>query len=415
MAFGRTKPLAVLVVDDDEFVRKVVTRQLEDLGATVSVAGNGKEARESLRERGPFELVISDLQMPDMDGIELLRDFADLQPAAALVLMSSVDATTLEAAELLARTRELRYLGSLRKPVSPAAFKALLEKLEETPAPKRIVAPPQPLPAITQDDLRHAIARGEIDVYAQPKVDVATGSLVGAEALARWLRPDGSVASPAVFIEPAERWGLMPELTRLVLRQAFAGCALWRDAGLVLDIAVNIPPSCLGQLDLPESIAAEAARHGLDPGQVVLEITESSLMNDAADLLDVVTRMRLRGFHLSVDDFGTGYSSLERLKRLPFTELKVDRAFVNGCARDDKLRSIVDSTVRLARALRLSTCAEGVESQADLEVIRELGCDVAQGYFYGKPMPKQALPAWAAGRSSGGMALRPGPYLAKRG
>lgn len=414
MALGRDKPLAVLVVDDDEFVRKVVTRQLEDLGATVSVAGNGKAACESLRERGPFDLVISDLQMPDMDGIELLRDFADLQPFAALVLMSSVDAATLEAAELLARTRELRYLGSLRKPVAPAAFKALIDQLDEAPTPQRVGAAPPPLPVVTREDLRRAIAEGEITVYVQPKIDVATGALVGAEALARWLRPDGSVAPPAVFIEPAEHWGLMPELTRLVLRQALAGCALWREAGLALDIAVNIPPSCLGQLDLPESIAREAAAHGVDPGQVVLEITESSLMNDAANLLDVVTRLRLRGFHLSVDDFGTGYSSLERLKRLPFTELKIDRAFVNGCARDDKLRSIVDSTVRLARALRLSTCAEGVESQADLEVVRELGCELAQGYWYAKPMPRQALPAWAAGRSPSGVALRPGADLVKR-
>jgi EAL domain-containing protein (putative c-di-GMP-specific phosphodiesterase class I) len=345
-----------------------------------------------LREQGPFDIVISDLKLPGVDGIELLRDFAETQPTAALVVMSSVDAKTLAAVEQLAQARRLRLLGSLAKPIAAGTLKAMLDRYDSLPAPVARLARVE----VTPEALRAAFAAGEIDVYVQPKVDLATGTLAGAEALVRWLKPDGTVLSPDVFLGVAERAGLMDELTDLVVRQALAACGRWQAQGLHTSISINIPMASLDALDLPDRIAEEAKRNGVQTDHVILELTETGVMKDLARSLDVVTRLRLRGFRLAVDDFGVGYSSLERLKDFPFTELKLDRAFVDGAARDSGVRRIAESSIQLARSLQLHTCAEGVETAADLEVMRALGCELVQGYFLSRPMPKDDLPAWAA-------------------
>jgi EAL domain-containing protein (putative c-di-GMP-specific phosphodiesterase class I) len=385
----------VLVVDDDEFVRLVLERQLTWLGARVSTARDGDGARRVLREQGRFDIVLCDLKMPGVDGVELLRDFAETQADAALVLMSSCDARTLAAAEQLARARDLHLLGTVSKPIGTATLKSLLERFEQLgpaarkPSPHRVGEP------VAAEALRAAIAAGEIDVYMQPKVDLETGELAGAEALARWIKPDGMVVMPDAFLGVAERAGLMDDLTDLVVRQALAACGQWQAHGLRTSVSINIPASGLERLDLPELLAAQARHHGVEPDRVVLEITETGAPNDLARSLDVVTRLRLRGFRLAVDDFGMGHSSLERLRKMPFTELKLDRAFVDGAARNPELRSIVESSIQLARSLHLNTCAEGVETRADLDVMRALGCDAVQGFLLSHPMPKDRLPAWA--------------------
>lgn len=396
----------VLVVDDDDFVRLVVERQLTRLGARVSTAQDGGSARRAMREQGKFDIVLCDLKMPGVDGVELLRDFAQSQPEAALVLMSSCDARTLGAVEQIAQARDLRLLGTVPKPMGAATLEGLLERFERQgptapkPSPRHADEP------VTAEALREAIAAGEIDVYVQPKIDLVTGQLAGAEALARWLKPDGTVVMPDAFLGVAERSGLMDDLTDLVARQALSACGQWQAQGLRTSIAINIPASGLERLDLPGLLAAEARHHGVNPDQVTLEVTETGVARDVTGSIEVVTRLRLRGFRLAVDDFGMGHSSLERLHHMPFTELKLDRAFVCGAARNTELRSIAGSSVQLARSLRLTTCAEGVETPDDLEVMRALGCELAQGYYVSRPMPKDRLVAWAAERQA---ALRAPP------
>lgn len=388
---------SVLVIDDDEFVRGVLSRQLAVLGARVTTAHDGDSARQALRQQDAFDIVLCDLKMPGVDGVELLRDFALAHRGAALALMSSCDVRTLAAVEQLARARGLPLLGCLSKPVGTATLKALLQRFEERgAAADRASVPDGAAEPASAEALRAAIAAGQIDVYIQPKVDLGSGRLAGAEALARWLKPDGTVVMPDAFIGVAERAGLMDALTDLVLRQALGACGAWQAQGLRTSIAINISASSLERLDLPERIAAEAARHGVSPDRIILEITETGVMRDLARSLDVVTRLRLRGFRLAVDDFGMGYSSLERLRHFPFTELKLDRAFVDGASRDAGVRSIAESSIQLAHSLRLRTCAEGVETEADLDVMRALGCELVQGYFLCRPMPKAQLPEWAA-------------------
>jgi EAL domain-containing protein (putative c-di-GMP-specific phosphodiesterase class I)/ActR/RegA family two-component response regulator len=388
---------AALVVDDDEFVLSVVARMVQKLGAEVVTAADGQTARRILGEARRFDLVICDLKMPGLDGIELLRDFASLQASAALILMSSADAKTLRAAEQLAQARQLHILGTLQKPVSSAALNQLIARIGE---PEQAPAAPKAGTEISVAELRAALEAGEIDVYMQPKVGLRSGRLAGAEALARWLKPDGRVLMPSGFVPLAEQNGLADALTQLVVRKSLAAQQEWRAHGLDIPVSVNLPIDSLDHLDLPEQLSAETARYDTAPDKLILEITESGVMKDLARSLDVVTRLRLRGYRLSIDDFGTGYSSLEQLKRFPFSELKIDRAFVDGASRDPSLRSIAESSIRLARALNLKTCAEGVETEADYELMRELGCDLVQGFYVARAMPKLDLPRWALAREA---------------
>jgi EAL domain-containing protein (putative c-di-GMP-specific phosphodiesterase class I) len=384
---------SALVIDDDEFVRSIVGRMLTRLGADVTTASDGHTARQELGSGRVFDLVVCDLKMPGVDGIELLRDFADLQGEAGLILISSTDARTLRAAEQIAQARQLNILGCLQKPVSSSELGQMVGQI----GARRKRAQGQRFDVKTDPDtLRIAIEHEQIDVYMQPKIALASGQVAGAEALARWILPDGRVLGPGTFIGVAEQAKLLDPLTQLVIRQTLRAQQQWHREGFDIPVSINIPIESLEHLDLPERLDTELGMHGSAPDQVVLEITETGVMRELAHSLDVVTRLRLRGYRLSIDDFGTGYSSLEQLARFPFSELKIDRAFVDGASRDNSLRSIVESSIRLAKALKLKTCAEGVETAEDYTLMRDLGCDLVQGFYIAKPMPKLDLPRWAS-------------------
>lgn len=386
---------SALVVDDDELVCAIVAQTMEQFGVDVVTASDGVAARRLLGTARRFDLIVIDLRMPGMDGIELLRDLSVLQDDVALILISAVEPRVLRAAEQIAHARQLHLIGSLPKPISPIDLGLLVQQVTPRTKPVR----PDWIPPVPPDELREALANEEINVYAQPKLSL-TGHFVGAEVLARWIRPDGKVLLPSAFLVTAEQHGLLDELTRAVFRQALRAQRLWRDQGLTTTISINLPSDSLDQLDLPEKLDAEVSQNGTLAEQVILEITESGVMRDLARSLDVVTRLRLRGYRLSIDDFGIGYSSLAQLARFPFSELKVDRAFVHGASKDQSLRSIVEASVRLAQDLKLMTCAEGVETQADYELIRDLGCDSVQGFYVARPMPTHELPNWVRTRDS---------------
>lgn len=387
---------AALVVDDDAFVCRMLANQLASLGVTrVVTAADGEQACRALSTQGPFDVMTCDLQMPGTDGIELLREVNRIQPDLALILISGVDRKVLNSVEDLARARKLRLLGTIEKPVGLSALRTLLDQLN---APMRLRMVTQAKDEITVSELRAAIQNEEIDIYVQPQISASTGALVGAEALARWHSPRRGLIAPAGFIDFAERNGLIDELTDLICRKALAACANWHEQGLTIRISINISYSSLGHLDLPERITALCMLHGLAPQQVVIELTETCIMQNLVSSLDVLTRLRLRGIALAIDDFGTGHSSLTQLKRIPFNELKIDQTFVNVATRDAECRHIIESSIRLASDLGLRSVAEGVETAADTRLLRELGCDLLQGYFIAKPMPKGELVNWERAR-----------------
>jgi diguanylate cyclase (GGDEF)-like protein len=236
-----------------------------------------------------------------------------------------------------------------------------------------------------------ALTRGELVLYYQPKLDLATSTVLEVEALVRWQHPRHGLLTPDAFLGLAEHTGLIDELTMNVLDQALAQQAQWSREGLELDIAVNVSATSLRDEGLPDKILSAMLRWGVAPSRLTFEITETSLMADPGRAIEVLDRLQQLGSGVSVDDYGTGFASLAYLRELPVNELKLDRSFLAGIPGDTKALAIVRSTIELAHTLGLRIVTEGVETQDALDLITALGCDAAQGYLIGRPVPAGQL------------------------
>ncbi|CAD6873838.1 putative bifunctional diguanylate cyclase/phosphodiesterase [Methylomonas fluvii] len=243
-------------------------------------------------------------------------------------------------------------------------------------------------------ELRQAIEKEQLHIYYQPKVSVQTGQVYGAEALVRWQHPKHGFISPDEFIPMAERTRVIKHLTAWVLKQSFRHCAEWRKRGWELIISVNLSAKDLHDPELPDVMAGVAAAANIKPGWMMLEITESSIMTDPERAMEVIQRLNEMGYKLSIDDFGTGYSSLAYLKRMPLTELKIDKSFVVDLLHSENDAVIVKATINLAHNLGLQVTAEGVETQEIMDKLSTYQCDLAQGYLFSKPMPFADFGAW---------------------
>jgi diguanylate cyclase (GGDEF)-like protein/PAS domain S-box-containing protein len=243
-------------------------------------------------------------------------------------------------------------------------------------------------------ELRRAINEDELVLHFQPSIDLATGEVCGAEALVRWQHPSHGMLAPGEFIELAEVSGTIQALTRWVLRHAVETVCEWREAGIELPIAVNLSVRNLYDLELPAWLGNLLADRGVDAARLVLEITETELMDDPLYAMEVLGKLKALGAATSIDDFGTGYSSLAYLKNLPIDELKIDRSFVGTMVSDESDLTIVRSIIDLSHNLGLDVVAEGVEDASTLEQLAQMGCDRAQGYFLSRPMPAEQVLAW---------------------
>ncbi|CAB3746352.1 membrane protein [Burkholderia sp. MSh2] len=246
-------------------------------------------------------------------------------------------------------------------------------------------------------DLRFAIERGELMLHYQPKFEAPDGPIVGVEALVRWMHPARGMISPAQFIPLAEKTGLIVPIGSWVLNEACRQMRVWRDAGHVgWNVAVNLSALQFNHERLVQSVREALERHALEPGCLTLEITESTAMRNADTSLRILEQIHAMGVRISIDDFGTGYSSLLYLKRLPASELKIDRGFVSELAQDTEDAAIVSAIIALGQTLNLKIVAEGVETVAQQQFLTQLGCDSLQGYLLGRPMPAEHFTAAAA-------------------
>lgn len=384
--------IRILVLDDDQFILKLLVRMLANLGYTsVSTCDSGQAALASIDSpQGAPDLILLDLNMPEMDGLEFVRHLLDRQYNGSLILVSGEDERMQQAAEKLARGHKITVLGHLHKPVSPEGLAKLLGNWSAS-TPNEAQAE---MKIYDADELRQGIASGELVNYYQPKVLMSTGRVVGVEALVRWRHPQDGIVLPEQFISVAENHGLIDELTRVVLTNAFAQAMLWQQSGLNLHMAVNLSMQSMTSLEFPDMIAAIAAKAGLPPQMVELEVTESWLMADLRTPLEILSRLRLKRFRISIDDFGIGNSSLAQLRDLPFDELKIDHTFVHGACSNENLRAMFNASLDLAKKLELGVVAEGVEDREDWDFVARRGCDIAQGYFIARPMPGADLLAW---------------------
>lgn len=369
---------SALVVDDDPLLQRLVCSLMERRGFQVRGASSVAEARDRLVEFSP-DVIVLDLALGDEDGVDVLEHLAKLGSGAAILPVSGFDRRVLRSAVHLGRSLGLNVLEPLRKPFTSAQ---LTEALDSIPADMLPVA---------ESELAQALTDDRLELRYQPKVNLETGQVTGAEALARWTDARRGPVSPDRFIAVAEEGELIHALTRRVLEVALADCAAWRAAGHDIGVSVNISARSLSDPDLPAQLEEEARRHDLPTDALTLEITETVAMRDVDTTMKLLTRLRLRGFALSLDDFGTGYSSLVELHRMPFSELKIDQSFVTGLSTDADAATITRAMIGLGHALGLEVVAEGVEDEKVARALREMGCDHAQGYLYDRALDARSL------------------------
>ena len=391
-----------LVVETDAFQRWLMKRTLEDLGAReVFQAADGPAALEIFRgvDR-PIDVMVCDPAMSGMDGMALMRNVAMAGLPLSLIIASALDPSFMAPVEVLAHACGMKVLGAVPKPVTAKAFSRALRGCgsEKRMAPGSRV----PIPAFTIEEMVAGLANDEFEPFFQPKVELRTGRVRGVEALARWRHPRAGIVPPHVppyaFIKQLEDHGQIGRLTWVMLEKSSAWCRRWRAAGMDATVAVNVSAKSLTDLFFAERALEVIARQGLDPGDVVFEVTESHALGPDGKGIENLLRLRLQGFGLSIDDFGTGYSSLQQLTRVAFSEIKIDQSFVRGATAREASRVILDSSLEMARRLGVVAVAEGVETQAEWEMLRSLGCEFAQGYFIAAPMPGDELVEWVRGR-----------------
>ncbi|MEQ8408471.1 MAG: EAL domain-containing response regulator [Gammaproteobacteria bacterium] len=379
---------SILIVDDDQFCLELTRELLAAMGYNrISIASDGHKALELLDgSETDFYIIVCDLNMPRMNGVEFIRQTRDKGFSGGIILLSGENPRMLETAYGVANAHAVNLLGALPKPVDPQKLKSLIEGFKPASEQKTGYTPQEP---ITETQLREGIEGSKTDqvlLVFQPKVEVKSGNIIGVETLARWWNKDRGILGPAAFIPLAEEKGLIDALTNTIFTKAVLQASAWEAQKIDLRAAINFSVNSFSSLKFCDFLNATVRQFNVDPQRLILEITETQAMSIPVDCLSSIIGVRLNGFGLSIDDFGTGNSSLAQLKNIPFTELKVDRAFVNGAAQNASSRAILEASISLARKLDMQVVAEGVETRDDWDLAEELGVDYVQGFYCARPM-----------------------------
>lgn len=387
----------LLVVDDDLVQRTVIGKIGAKLGYDTIIASSFDVA-SGLLQSSTFDVMTLDLSLGEHDGIELLRLISDRKlHAISIVIISGCDERIVNSTRRVAEALHLSLAGSLVKPLD-------LDQLREAlllPARRRVAASVDKMPPlITRERIVQGLKTGEFSVEFQPKVELDSGRVIGAEALARWRTPEFGIVSPVDFIPAAERFGLMPDLTETVLRSAMAQGRAFVELYPGFTVAVNVSGSLMSDLSFPERIEEVLQREGVPAHCLIVEITETTAMADVERAMDVLVRLRIKNIGAAIDDFGTGYSSLAALARLPFNELKIDQSFVRGCENDQDMMKIVEGSVALARAFNMKVTAEGIDKRETLIRIKQVGCDIGQGFLFAPSLNVDRATRWISNRNS---------------
>jgi EAL domain-containing protein (putative c-di-GMP-specific phosphodiesterase class I) len=363
----------LLAIDDEKGLLAIVQEVGRNAGYDVVATSDATYFLQQTREWHPT-LVLMDLQMPDVDGVELLRAMAAEKLRAPIVLMSGVEDKVLRTVGDLGTDLGLNMRGVLGKPIRMETFR---RTLDEHAAPNG---------SHRSDELRNGIATGQLVLHYQPLVRLASRDLIGFEALVRWNHPHEGLIQPDFFIPLAEEHGMIDDLTWTVVRLAVEQAARWAES-LAVPISVNLSATNLNDEAFPDKLALMCKEHGVSPKQISLELTETATSRDAMSLKAILSRIRLKGFRLAIDDFGIGYSSMMQLRSLPFSELKIDKSFVADMLHSEDAGIIVDAILALAGAFRMDVVAEGIETEAQLAALIKRGAVVGQGYLIARPAP----------------------------
>lgn len=382
--------MRLLVFDDDAASGRLVVRLAVLAGLKAEAVTNAAAFERSLAAAPP-EIIVLDLQLGGTDGVEQLRFLAARRYTGSIIVMSGFDPRVLEATSTVARNLGLNIVAALPKPIRVTSLEQILEQQRTIPRP------------LSGEGLLGAIRNHELTLEYQPIVSRRPKTLKKLEALLRWDHPTLGRVLPSEFLPIAEAdKNVIDALTNWVIGDAVQAWRLLRERGVTTPIAVNVSTLNLHDLSFPDRIAGRLAEGGMPASQLCLEITETAASLDAARMMDVLTRIRLKGMQIAIDDFGTGYSSLKALRQLPFSEVKIDQSFVSDMTTSSDSRAIVKSIVDLAANMEMETIAEGVETEETARLLEQFNVDALQGFLFARSMPIDDVPAWLAMWTKGG-------------
>ncbi|RQP21917.1 EAL domain-containing response regulator [Piscinibacter terrae] len=381
------------VVIDDAHQAWTVGRALQDAGWNLSGIANGMKGARDLLRCVPHtpDVVVTGLRFQDGDGLQLVRLLGGLPAAPSIFIASHQQRAVIKAAVALAQASAVPVVGVAEQPVDAQAIAATLGRVEfKTP---RRAAQPRPQ-ELSVDEVRALMAQGAIAPWLQPKVRVDTCEVVGFEALMRAQDAEGRLITPDRLIGPLAAGGLLDQASMQMARQTidFVGHCL--SEGMAISASINISMQSLANFGFCQELVRAVDAIELDPSWITIEITESETMCDLAQVIENTARIRMLGFNLAIDDFGTAYSSFFQLSQIPFSELKIERAFVTGLGEDPARQAIVRACAQLGSSLGLQVVAEGVENASELAAVRQCGCSQVQGYLVSRPMPPQLAFDW---------------------
>jgi len=395
------KPTRLLILDDELPIGRLLVRVARAIGWQGASTASVAEFQALVRAAHP-DVILLDLHLGAADGIEQLRFLHAERYRGSIVLMSGFADRVLDAARRLGMSLGLVVVAVIQKPATVEQIRAVLGSIQgDRRDDLAALAPSERVPPsceqLSAARLGQAVADGELRLTFQPIVGGVSRTVEKLEALARWHHPERGVVMPDEFIPLGEQdVDVIDRLTLWVVRTAIEQSKLLRRLAFPATIAVNLSAKNLRSLDFPDQIAALVADLGASPADLTLEITESAATEDPNVTIDILTRLRLKGFGLAMDDFGTGFSSLKALLNSPFSELKIDKSFVANALTSREARVVVKQVARLARDLGLKTVAEGVETQSVVDQMLEFGVDSIQGYHISRPLQADQLPAWLA-------------------
>ncbi|WP_267983421.1 EAL domain-containing response regulator [Flocculibacter collagenilyticus] len=371
----------IIVVDDDPFFMKFINDKLQALGIVhVQTFLDPTIALPKLtHSSNKNDLLFIDLQMPQIDGIQLLKLLGERQFQGQIIIMSGFEKKILNMAEQIAKQYHLSVVGQLHKPFTSAQLQSLLLEVdknihnEDVAIHERSVVP--------FDISQFTLTEANLITMVQPQVSIQDEAIVGYEVLSRLSLEDETIIMPDQFIPAFEQSNRMAEFNEVLFQRVFKRFTNYRDKRISINLSVN----SLAEQDIVGLLSSYIQQYDIDPNQVVVEIIESCIADDILNTQESLMRLRLLGVHLSIDDYGAGYSTMKQLSDFPFQELKIDRAYISRCETSPHNQALIKNTIDMAKSLNMTTVAEGVETVAELNTLKQLGVNTVQGFYYSRP------------------------------
>ncbi|GAA5316562.1 MAG: EAL domain-containing response regulator [Candidatus Pelagadaptatus aseana] len=394
MAFNISKETRCLIVDDSVSITSLLRGILKDECelSHVFTANSAERALELIDEGLPLDLIFLDLNMPGTDGIEFLRLIKKRKMDVAIILISGTSPKVIKTVESLVKMHRLDFIGSVPKPITVTSVVEVMQRYQELMGVHNRTE--AYLNKVKVHELLRAIAEQQFQLYYQPIIDVHSRRLYSAEVLLRLHHPSRGVIYPQQFIETLENTDLIRPVTLFVIEGMLQQWRAWQEKGIDTHISFNISAGMLSTLEIPEYLIGKLEEYQVPASKVILEVTETGLVEDFTAVLEVLSRLSINGLKLAIDDFGAGFSTVERLQHLPFNVVKIDKQFMLELHRDESKRAAIESSISMARRLGMQVVVEGVETLSMWDVACHIGADFMQGYFVAQPLQPEAFESW---------------------